>query len=221
MGVFQNLLDLLYPPRCIFCHCFLGKNEKAVCHSCTESLPLLTEKDRVQALAGIPQCTSLFRYEGNVRQALLRYKFRGLSFYSREFASLMAENMTDEELTCDIITWVPLSRKRKRSRGYDQAGLLAAALAKRKGIPCRALLVKKRNAAPQSGSGGREERKRNIRDAYRLKKDADIIGKTVLLIDDIVTTGATLEECAAVLSAGGAACVKAATAARTDRTDIG
>jgi ComF family protein len=116
-----------------------------------------------------------------------------------------------------VITWVPLSRKRKRTRGYDQARLLAEALAAGSSIPCSGLLVKQREAAPQSGSGGREERKANIRDAYRTKNEIDIRGKTVLLVDDIVTTGATLEECAAVLSSAGAACIKAVTIARTEK----
>ena len=217
MKLIQNLLDLIYPPRCMFCHSFLRRDEKAICRSCREHLPLLDEKNRQISLKGIPACSSLFRYEGDARQAILRYKFHGLSFYSREFASLMAENLTSEELSCDVITWVPLSKKRKRTRGYDQAQLLAKELASEIHVPCSCLLVKKRNAAPQSGSGGREERKANIRDAYRIKDGADIRGKTILLIDDIVTTGATLEECAAVLLSAGAACVKALTIARTEK----
>ena len=217
MKLVQNLLDLIYPPRCMFCHRFLRRSEKAICRSCREKLPVLEEKNRGILLKGIPRCTALFRYEGDVRQAILRYKFHGLSSYGREFAALLAENLTEEELACDVITWVPLSRKRKRSRGYDQAQLLAMGLAAAKNIPCRCLLVKQRNAAPQSGSGGREARKANIRNAYRMKDGTDIRGKTILLTDDIVTTGATLEECAAVLSAAGAACVRAVTIARTEK----
>ena len=217
MKLFQTLLDLLYPPRCMFCHQYLPRGEKAVCCSCRETLKVLEARERMQTLPGLALCTSLFRYEGRVRDAILRYKFHALSFYSREFASMMAENMTESELACDLITWVPLSRKRKRSRGYDQAGLLAKELAERTDVPCSCLLVKKRDTPPQSGSGGREARKKNISNAYRLKKGIDLTGKTILLIDDIVTTGATLEECAAVLAAGGAACIKAATIARTDK----
>ena len=199
MGVFQKLLDLVYPPRCMFCHSFLRRGEKDICHSCRESLPVLEKKDRNTSLKGISNCISLFRYEGNVRQAILRYKFHGLSFYSREFAALLTENLTEDELACDEITWV--------------AERLAAA----EKVPCRCLLVKKRDVSPQSGSGGRKERKANIRDAYRIKDGMNIRGKTVLLTDDIVTTGATLEECAAVLLAAGAAAVKAVTIARTDK----
>ena len=86
---------------------------------CREHLPLLDEKNRQISLKGIPVCTSLFRYEGDARQAILRYKFHGLSFYSREFASLMAENLTSEELSCDVITWVPLSFTAKRRSADD------------------------------------------------------------------------------------------------------
>ena len=217
MKLVRILLDLIYPPRCVFCHSFLRKSEKDICQSCREKLPVLERSDRGITLKGISLCTSLFHYKGTVREAILRYKFHGLSFYSREFATLMAENLTYEELACDEVTWVPLSRKRKRTRGYDQAQLLAKELAASRKIPCSRLLVKQRDAAPQSGSGGREERKANIQNAYRINKGIDIRGKTILLVDDIVTTGATLEECAAVLIAAGAACVKAVTIARTEK----
>lgn len=217
MKLVQILLDLIYPPRCMFCHNFLSRGEKAVCRYCRENLPVLEVKNRSIVLRGIPRCTALFRYEGDVRQAILRYKFHGLSFYGREFAAMLAEYLTDEELSCDEISWVPLSKRRKRTRGYDQAQLLAEALAATIKVPCRGLLVKQKDAVPQSGSGGREERKVNIRNAYRIKKEMDIRGKSILLVDDIVTTGATLEECAAVLTAAGAACVNAVTIARTER----
>ena len=111
---------------------------------------------------------------------------------------------------------MPLSRKRLRSRGYDQARLLAEHLSKKISRPCVRLLKKVRNAAPQSGTGGREERKANVLGAYRAFGKQELRGKTVLLIDDIVTTGATLTECASVLTSAGAARIKAVTLARTD-----
>ena len=126
MNLFHKLLNLIYPPRCMFCHSFLKGKEQGMCSSCRASLPVLAERDRVQSLAGVSACSSLFRYEGNVRQSLHRYKFSGLSYYGSEFAAMMAVYMTDSELACDIVTWVPLSRARMRSRGYDQAGLIAA-----------------------------------------------------------------------------------------------
>lgn len=212
------LLDLFYPPRCIWCHRFLNDEEKreGVCCSCSTSLPVLIRGERCRQLPEAEICTSLLQYKGEVRQSILRYKFRGLSFYSSFYADLMADVLDREEYACDVITWVPLSRKRLRKRGYDQAKLLAEDFARKTGYPCEALLKKVRNTAPQSGTAGKEERKTNIRDAYLLMDGKDLAGKTVLLIDDIVTTGATLSECASVLRKGGAERVKALTLARTD-----
>ncbi len=218
MSLKNQIIDLLFPPRCVFCHRFLEKNENGICCDCISGLPLLEKKEREQKLPGIMLCTSLFRYEGDVRSSILRYKFQGLSFYSRKYGDLLAGYLDNEELSCDVVTWVPLSGRRLRSRGYDQAKLLACQLAKQLDLPCISLLRKIRNAAPQSGSGGREERKSNIKGAYRIIPGYELSGKTILLVDDIVTTGATLSECASVLLAAGAAQVKAVTLARTDLT---
>ena len=128
---------------------------------------------------------------------------------------MLAQWLERDEYDCDIITWVPLSRKRKRSRGYDQAKLIADAFARRTGIPCRGLLKKIKNTAPQSGTDSREERRTNIADAYMPLCPEEISGRRILLMDDIVTTGATLSECAKVLTRAGAKDVRALTLART------
>ena len=109
---------------------------------------------------------------------------------------------------------MPLSRKRLRERGYDQARLLAKATAKALGMPLTPTLYKQRNTQPQSGTGDAAKRRANITGAYRMKKGADVTGKRVLLIDDIVTTGSTLLECARVLGKAGAEQVVCATVAR-------
>ncbi|MBQ8076167.1 MAG: ComF family protein, partial [Oscillospiraceae bacterium] len=161
-------------------------------------------------------CTSLLEYEGDVRQSILRYKFHGLSFYSSVYTELMSDILQTDEYACDIVTWVPLSKARLRKRGYDQARLLAEGFAQKKKLPCIPLLKKVRNAAPQSGTRTREERSTNIRNAYQVPAGTEMNGTVVLLLDDIVTTGATLSECARVLKSAGAKQVKALTLARTD-----
>ena len=93
-------------------------------------------------------------------------------------------------------------------------GLLAEEIAAAEGWPCESLLEKIRETRPQSGMGGREARRRNAADAYRVRDPARVAGKHILLTDDIVTTGETLQECARVLHAAGAASVSAVTAAR-------
>lgn len=216
MKVFSALLNLLFPPKCMFCHRLLHKGEESVCPSCAASLPIKEKAVREQRLRGISLCTSAFLYEGDVRQSLHRYKFGGCAFYAQKYAQMMASLFDAEELACDMISYVPLSRKRRRKRGYDQAQLLAEHLSRLTGIPCVCTLQKLRNTAAQSGTEGKARRYENIHGAYRATHTEVFSGREILLVDDIVTTGATLEECAAVLLASGAKAVKAATAARTN-----
>ena len=126
----------------------------------------------------------------------------------------MAKCIDENQISCDIITWVPLSRKRLRQRGYDQARLLATELSKKAGIECCRLLKKTRNNPAQSGTGGAEKRRANVSGVYTALSPEKITGKSILIVDDIVTTGATLSECGRMLLSAGAKEVKAVTVAR-------
>ena len=212
MKFFDRVLELLYPTKCTFCHKLTGGD--TVCKSCAEKLPLTAGAAQAQKFPFISQCVSPLYYEGDVRESLLRYKFGGLSHYSAVYAGFMAKCIDENQISCDIITWVPLSRKRLRKRGYDQARLLAEELSRISGVGCCRLLQKTRNNPAQSGTGGAEKRRANVSGVYTALKPEKIKGKSILLVDDIVTTGATLSECARVLISAGAREVKAVTVAR-------
>lgn len=113
-----------------------------------------------------------------------------------------------------MLSWVPVSKKRLRERGYDQAELLCRAVADELGVTPVPLLVKHRHTRAQSASGSAEKRKANIAGAYMLVPEADIQDHRILLIDDIITTGSTVSECARTLGYGGADRVVCATVAR-------
>ena len=198
----ERLLDLLYPPKCAFCR-KLVTDGRMLCPDCERALPVL----------------SPLYYTGDVRQSLHRYKFQGAAAYYRIYAELMAACAREHGLTADLVTWVPLSRKRLRSRGYDQARLLAEEVAGRLGLPCEQTLEKIRNNPAQSGTSGAEERQKNVLGVYRAV--TSFAGEHVLLVDDIVTTGATLSEAAKELLNAGAEQVSGLTLARTDRENNG
>ena len=216
MELVKGLLDLLYPRRCAFCHRITPYGEP-LCKSCAGKLPLTLGLEQRQKLSHIPICVSPLRYEGDVRRSLLRYKFQGRREYAKIYGDFLSKCIDENEISCDIITWVPLSRKRLRRRGYDQARLLAEELAARTGLPCEGLLRKTRNNPAQSGRGSAEKRRANVLGVYAPVKEQEIQGKRVLLVDDIVTTGATLSACAQVLRAAGADRVSACTVARTEK----
>lgn len=208
------LLDLLYPPRCPFCHRFLDGKPR-VCGYCERSLPYMPAGRLDRAFENVDECFSVLRYEGDVRKSLHRYKFGGVSAYAECYAPLLADCIEDNAVYADVVTWAPLSARRLRERGYDQARLLAEGAAEYMEIPCLPLLEKRRHNAAQSGTKSAEERRQNVRGVYACAGDASLDGMTVLLVDDIITTGSTLDECAGVLRRAGAAKILALTLACT------
>ena len=214
MKLIDTLLDLLYPPRCPFCHRFLDGGMR-VCARCERSLPYMPAGSLDRTFENLDECFSVLRYEGDVRKSLHRYKFGGVSAYAGCYAKLLAECIEDNAIYADVVTWAPLSARRLRERGYDQARLLAEGAAEYMETPCLPLLKKRRHNAAQSGTKSANERRRNVRGVYTYAGNTPLDGMTVLLVDDIVTTGATLDECAGVLRKAGAAEILALTLACT------
>ncbi len=214
----ERLLDLLYPPKCAFCR-KLVTDGRMLCPDCEGALPVPEKEKQSKKISGLAVCLSPLYYTGDVRQSLHRYKFQGAAAYYRIYAELMAACVREHGLTADLVTWVPLSRKRLRRRGYDQARLLAEEVAGRLALPCEQTLEKIRNNPAQSGTSGAEERQKNVLGVYRAV--TSFAGEHVLLVDDIVTTGASLSEAAKELLNAGAEQVSGLTLARTDRENNG
>ena len=217
MRALNWLLDLLYPPRCAFCRRLLTGQERGVCRFCRPKLPFVPADAQVQHFKNVDQCLSPLYYYGSVRDSLHRYKFEGLTAYADIYSEFIVKCIDENQISCDSITWVPLSRRRLRKRGYDQAELLAKLIAKRLGQRPVRLLKKLRDTPPQSKTGSVEKRRANIAGAYACLRPELVQGKQVLLVDDIVTTGATLSEAAGVLKRAGAKAVIAVTLARSMR----
>ena len=199
----QRILRLLFPPKCVLCKRLLAKEETDFCHECREKAPQFEKSTlKLSFLAG---WTAVWYYKDTVRESLLRYKFAGRQSYASAYGRALAMKLQTSELTdFDILTWVPVSSLRRMRRGYDQVELLANATAKELGIaPCKTL-KKIRNTPPQSGIKDIYRRRANVLGAYRPVKPENIRGKRILLLDDIITTGATASECARVLLTAGA-----------------
>lgn len=161
-------------------------------------------------------CVSALYYEGAVKDAIGRYKFRRAEAYDHAFGELVAARIYEEYGECyDILSWVPLSWDRRRERGYDQAECLARKAGKKLCRPVTRTLRKRMFVKPQSSTGSPSARRANISGAYRAVNCEKFIGKRVLLVDDVVTSGSTLSECAKTLLLAGAEEVLCATLART------
>jgi len=207
-------MDLLFPPKCVFCGKVLDNGDDLWCGKCTESLPFTLNGGKQEGEC-YEFCISPLYYKGAVRKSILRFKFRGMTSYASAYGRVLADCIREHlDNKYDIISWVPLSKKRERSRGYDQAMLLALATALELGDVAAETLKKPQDIRAQSELEGRAERSANISGAYMAADPELIEGKCVLLIDDIVTTGSTLDECAKVLLSNGASKVVCAALAR-------
>lgn len=201
---FSDLTDMFFPTRCIFCRSFMKDKKGNICPKCAASLPVTGENARLRG-EFFSVCIAPLYYKDNVSKAVKRFKFNGKTHYARPFGKIIAkciqQNLAGEY---DLITWVPLSRKRYRERGYSQSELLAMDVALELDNVAADLLEKTKDTPAQSSLKGRARRKANVSGAYSVKDEELVRNKRILIIDDIVTTGATLSECARVLLSAGA-----------------
>ena len=216
MSILSTILNLLFPPKCVFCSKVLIKADDGWCDNCTEALPYAYNHGRQDGEI-FDFCISALYYTGVVRRSILRYKFGGTPHYADVYSRLLADTIRNcPDANYDIISWVPLSKKRERKRGYDQAMLLAMATALQLEEIAVETLEKALDMQAQSELGDKTERSENISGAYTIIDPELVAGKRILLIDDVVTTCSTLDECAKVLLAAGASGVICATLARSE-----
>lgn len=213
---FEWLLDLAYPHRCIFCGRFLEREQGLICPDCESSLPQAEREPKRGEF--YKRCVSVCSYVDTVRRSVHRFKFKGCSFYAGEYGRLLAHTVRKElDGQFDCITYVPISTLRRKLRGYDQSELLARALGRELGFEVVRTVKKVRNNKPQSSMVFAAARRANVRNVYRPVDMGRWAGKRLLLIDDVLTTGATLSEVSRVLLSHGAAVVNCGTFAVTPK----
>ena len=198
------LFDLLFPPKCILCGAVLDGGEIDLCRNCRVDGPECpADKGKLQFL---DSWTPVWYYKGYVRESLLRFKFGNRRSYASGYGRILAMKLRQTHPEgFDVLTWVPVSALRRLTRGYDQVELLAAAVGQELDMEPVRLLKKVRNNPPQSGIVGSAKRRANVLGVYRAVNEEEIPNKRILLLDDILTTGATAGECARVLLTAGAA----------------
>ena len=205
----DRLSNLLFPPKCVLCKTLLAKEETDLCRHCRETAPVFSkEKIKFSFIAG---WTALWYYKDNVRKSLLRYKFSRYRSYVPCYSRLLAMKLQTAGFDdFDVLTWVPVSQLRRMKRGFDQVELLARETARQLGVQATPCLKKIRHTPPQSGLKSAAQRRANVLGAYRVVNPEAVAGKRILLLDDIITTGATVSECARMLILAGAKQVRCA-----------
>mgnify|MGYP003441645101 CR=1 FL=1 len=218
----ESITALLTPLECHICKA----EGNMLCHECTQKvLPelisrcylcnKLTKQQRVctscRSRSSLRRVWWLSAYSGTTKELIHQMKYQRKRTYAREFGLLLAETLPYlPEAT--LVVPAPTAPSRIRQRGFDQAHLIAASFAKHKCLPCKQFLYRT-SQVDQIGKN-RAERKRQIEDSLAMMQVTDLNGKSVLLIDDVLTTGATLESAARLLRDNGADHVDAAVIAR-------
>ena len=213
--VTRGIADFFFPRKCPFCGAAVGRD--LLCEKCERDLPYC---EAITELAGGIRVTAPLWYEGYVRDAILAFKFQGKLGGLQAFGSLMAQCAAERYSgEFDAVTWVPVSSKRLRKRGFDQSRYLAASACVDWHAAPQETLRKIADNPPQSGVADAAQRRANVKGVYEAVNPDAIAGVRFLLIDDIFTTGATLTECSRVLKEAGAAEVICLTLAATRKKE--
>lgn len=213
----DRLLSILYPPRCVCCGAVLSTGER-LCETCSERIarieaPVcllcgqsLQDCSRKHPKTAYKEITAPFYYEDAIREGIHRFKFRDRPQYAAYFAQEMAASIRANlpGVAFDQITCVPLRTAKEKERGYNQSALLAQELSKLLEIPVHCHLLRKCADTPAQHELKGAERRGNVFGVFEVAKPELTQGKTILLCDDVKTTGATLDECAKMLKLAGA-----------------
>ncbi len=236
--VCQSIVHLLYPPTCHFCGEPLAPDGSQFCTACTQALTedphaacprcAATVGAFIDLDGGCPRCREekfhfagvvrLGPYVNSLREAILRMKHAAGEGLAEMLAGLFAERLQPrlQELNANVIIPVPLHWLRRLQRGYNQAETLARALADRLTIPCQPGWLRRRRYTAKQTAQTPTARRLNLRGAFRARSRPELQGKTVLLVDDVLTTGSTCTEAAKALRSAGAARVRVAVLARSE-----
>lgn len=207
-------LDLIYPNRCPFCDNYIPFDE----YYCTDCGNRLSPPPEYDEYANIDGFTAVTAYDDYSIPFINMMKKESSGYALSAAAFMIFQSVASSELldSIDVITYVPMRRRDKLRRGYNQTAIMAHELAQLAEKPCIPLLKKVRDTLQQKTLGVADRRK-NVKGAFAYKSRLNLSGKSVLLIDDICTTGSTLNEAAAKLKAAGAASVAAAVFAKTKK----
>ena len=197
----EQILNLIYPPKCGIC----GKlNQEYLCKKCQKMLEneaIWEIKTNQNPYIYFEELISIFPYENIIREQIIDYKFNEKSYLYKTFTNFLIKNekVFEKIKSYDTIIPVPISKKRKKERGYNQSLLIAREISRKANIGLETkCLYKIKNTIEQSKLN-KEEREKNAQNVYELKNGQIIENKEVLLLDDIYTTGNTVNACCEVL----------------------
>lgn len=223
--LFQPLVDFIFPPTCLVCLKVLEEDDRHLCQGCWNSIPLITRthhlysetSSRLLIDGRISGLVSVFVFEkqGAFQAIAHALKYEGFQSAGRMIGGMLGEHIMDWSIKADVLIPVPLHRAKFRERGFNQAECIARGIADRTAWSVEPnVLLRKRYTQTQTKLDS-IARQKNMEDAFDVAKErrADVKGRTCILVDDVITTGATILACADALLAAGAEKILAASAA--------
>ena len=235
---FKMILKILFPEgySCVCCGNEIFDKENGVCESCEKPLPYIT--GAICSHCGEPlvsdgyyckkckgkkfiynRAVSVFEFKDNARNLILGLKYNNNKYLAKPLGKMLADLYTKSLMFADIIVPVPLCNKRLTERKFNQAELIANELAKNVNVEIRNDILFRVKNTPTQTELNYTERQNNLKDAFKVKNKKLIKDKVVLIVDDVITTGATVTECARVLKQAGAKEVCVITVCHTLKSD--
>lgn len=201
--IINEVLYIIYPPenKCIVC----GEEYIGLCPLCLTKIQRVRENSRIYSYA---------YYSGVIKEIILKFKYKKIFLAGNILADFLYELIKENKIEAEGILYVPCSKETLKQRGFNQCEIIAKILGEKLDIPVYNDLVKIKNTREQKVLS-REERFKNIKDAFKLKHNNNIKDKNIILIDDVITTGATLFECEKILKENGAKEIKILTVAKS------
>ena len=194
-------MNLIYPPKCGICRKICKESLCKKCEKKLESNTIWEIKENQNPYIFFEELISIFKYEGIIRDKIIDYKFNEKSYLYKTFTIFLLKNkkIFEKIQSYDTIIPVPISEKRKKTRGYNQSLLISREISKKTGIKLQEKnLIKIKNTIEQSKLD-KEEREKNVQNVYQIKNEEILKNKKILLLDDIYTTGNTVNSCCKIL----------------------
>ena len=217
MSAWRRLLDLVWPRNCEVCGCPVDRDSRSVCADCLNRIPFIKPGDGVYE---IDDAVSAVRFECETRRMVLDYKFNGHIWLRDDFVDWLeaAAGARFDLAAVDLVLSMPTTLGHRIDRGYNQCDYLAEGLARRIDRAFSAKILARQGHPARQGGLSEEERLENVKGTFAVRRPERVRGRTVLVVDDILTTGAPLAECAKTLKEAGAWRVWSATLARAVRS---
>ena len=221
----SKLLDAIYPKRikCIVCGNELNVDERnCICPHCYTQLPFITDNSCIRCDMPLAEddfshtcfnckrhnykyvaVRSVFQYEGNIRACIYKFKYKRQSFLGEYFADFLVKKFARLDWKVDFVLPVPLHFSRAKSRGYNQSYVMAKPFCEKLGLNLLTNVTRVKDTPSQTNLG-QKERAENVKDAFKIEDSTSVKGKNILIIDDVYTTGATIESLTELLLDNGA-----------------